>query len=134
MIKDLDSETEKLYYSILEGLFNKKGKEVIEINLVNVENSICKYFIICHGDSNTQVRAITESIEEKVNEYLNISAWHKEGLENMQWVLLDYIDIIVHIFQKPFRDYYNLEDLWADGKIKRLEDVGNFKKLIKTNG
>ena len=133
MSKDLDLKTEKLYYSILEGLFSKKGKEVTEINLAEVENSICKYFIICHGESNTQVRAISDSIEEKVKEVLNISAWHKEGKENLQWVLLDYIDIIVHIFQKPYRDYYNLEELWADGKIKQIEDVGNFTKLIKSD-
>jgi len=129
-----DSETKKLYYSILEGLFSKKGQEVTEINLTRVDNAICDYFIICHGDSNTQVRAIADSVEEQVKKNVNIKSWHTEGIDNLQWVLIDYIDIIVHIFQKPYRDYYNLEGLWGDGKIKRIEDVGSFKKLIESNG
>ena len=129
-----DSETKKLYYSILEGLFSKKGQEVTEINLTRVDNAICDYFIICHGDSNTQVRAIADSVEEQVKKNVNIKSWHTEGTDNLQWVLIDYIDIIVHIFQKPYRDYYNLEGLWGDGKIKRIEDVGSFKKLIESNG
>ena len=134
MSEDLDLDTKKLYYSILEGLFSKKGQNVVEINLLEVKNSICEYFIICHGESNIQVKSITESIEEKVKDNLNVSAWHKEGTDNLQWVLLDYGEIIVHVFQKPYRDYYNLEELWADGKIKEIEDVGDYTKLIKANG
>lgn len=123
-------ETEKIYYLILEGIFSKKGQEVVEINLYNVHNSICNYFIICQGESKTQVKAIAESIEEKVKKELNINSFHKEGFENSQWILLDYGDIIVHIFQKEYREYYNLEELWADGETKEIEDVGDFTKLI----
>ena len=121
-----DPNTEQLYNSIIEGVFSKKGKEVVEINLSNLESSFCTYFIICHGDSNTQVNAIAESVENQVKKDWNTSAWHKEGNENAHWVLLDYADIIVHIFQKPYRDFYNLEDLWADAKVQKIED----KKFI----
>ncbi len=116
-------ETKKLYDSIIEGVFRKKGKEVIEINLTGSEHAFCNYFIICHGESNTQVKAIADSVEKKVKEDLDQTAWHKEGTGNSHWVLLDFSDIVVHIFQKPYREFYNLEDLWADGKIQKIEDL-----------
>ncbi len=116
-------EIKDLYNSIVEGVLSKKAKEVIEINLSDLDYFLCNYFIICHGDSNTQVKAIAESVEKNVKESLKLPAWHKEGLNNCQWVLLDYTDIVVHIFQKEFRDYYNLEEFWAHGRIQKIEDV-----------
>lgn len=112
---------ELLLASILEGIKRKKGKEIININLSEIQNSFCQNFIICHGESNTQVNAIAESVQDIVMEEQNQKVWHKEGLDNCHWVLLDYSDIVVHIFQKDFRDFYRLEDLWADATIDKIE-------------
>ncbi|MFO7934239.1 MAG: ribosome silencing factor [Bacteroidales bacterium] len=107
---------------IIQAIQEKKGKEITSIDLSEVENSICDCFIICHGDSNTQVDAITGSIEKKLKEDAGIRAHHVEGLQNSQWVLMDYFDILVHVFQKEFRTFYNLEELWADGEIVKLDN------------
>jgi len=112
-----NNEIEKIVDNVIEGIRGKKGKEIVCINLSALENSICRYFIICHGDSNTQVSAIALGIEKVMEQKLNEKVWRKQGLENAHWVLLDYIDVVVHIFQKEFRDFYNLEELWADGQF-----------------
>lgn len=102
---------------ILEAIREKKGHQIVSIDLSEVENSICDFFIICHGESVTQVGAISESIEKKLKKEARMRAHHVEGLKNSQWVLLDYYDILVHVFQEEFRSFYQLEELWADGKI-----------------
>ncbi len=126
MIIAYKPEKEPIIYHIIEGIKEKKGKEIVSINLTALETAVCRYFIICHGDSNTQVSAIAQWIEKILEENLNEKAWRKQGFENAQWILLDYVDIVVHIFQKEFRDFYNLEELWADGKINRIEERINF--------
>jgi len=105
---------------IIEAIQEKKGHEIVSIDLRQVENSICDCFIICHGESDTQVGAITDSIEKKLKEESGIRAHHVEGRQNSQWVLLDYFDVLVHVFQKEFRTFYGLEELWADGKVTRV--------------
>ena len=105
---------------ILEAIREKKGHEIVSIDLTKVENSICDCFIICHGESVTQVGAITDSIERKMKEEARIRAHHVEGLRNSQWVLLDFFDILVHVFQEEYRSFYRLEELWADGKVTRV--------------
>ncbi len=107
---------------IIEGIKEKKGKEIVSIDISKLENSVCRYFIICHGDSNTQVSAIANWIEKVVEDELDEKVWKKQGFENAQWILLDYVDVVVHIFQKETRDFYNLESLWADGKIEKFEN------------
>jgi len=102
---------------IIEAIQEKKGHQIVTIDLSEIENSICEYFIICHGESVTQVGAIVESIEKKLKEEGRIRAHHVEGLQNSQWVLLDYFDILVHVFQEEYRSFYKLEELWADGKV-----------------
>lgn len=102
---------------ILEAIREKKGHQIVSIDLSEVENSLCDCFIICHGESTTQVGAITNSIEKKLKEEAGVRAHHVEGLKNSQWVLLDYFDILVHVFQEEFRSFYRLEELWADGKV-----------------
>ncbi len=117
-------DTELLLETIVQGIQNKKGSDIVTVDLTVLENSFCQFFVICHGNSNIQVSAIAESVEERVREDLQEKVWHREGLENAQWVLLDYGDVVVHIFQKEFRDFYNLEELWADANIKRIEENG----------
>jgi len=108
---------------IVEAIQDKKGHQIVTIDLSEVENSICDYFIICHGESHTQVGAIADSVEKKMKEEARIRAHHVEGLQNSQWVLLDYFDILVHVFQEDYRSFYRLEELWADGKVTRIEET-----------
>ena len=112
----------KLISSIIKGILEKKGHEVVCIDLSNVENAICECFVICHGESNTQVNAIAASIEKETTEQLSMRPYSVEGAGNAEWILLDYGHTVVHIFQKPFRMRYQLEDLWGDGKITHIEE------------
>ena len=102
---------------IVEAIREKKGHQIVTIDLSEVDHSICDSFIICHGESSTQVGAITESIEKKLKEEAGIRAHHVEGLQNSQWVLLDFFDVLVHVFLEEYRSFYKLEELWADGKV-----------------
>jgi len=108
---------------IVNAIQEKKGHQIVTINLSEVENSICEYFIICHGESVTQVGAIVECIERKLKEEGRTRAHHVEGLQNSQWVLMDYFDILVHVFQKEYRSFYKLEELWADGKVTEVKET-----------
>lgn len=117
-------DTERLLETILEGIQNKKGNDIVKVDLTVLENTFCQYFVICHGNSNIQVSAIAESVEVIVKKNLQERVWHREGLENAHWVLLDYGDIVVHIFQEEFREFYNLEELWGDAKIEYIDEKG----------
>ena len=129
-MKDED-KAETLVDIIIKGIQEKKGKEIINIDLTELENAVCEYFIICHGDSNVHVGAIADSVEQAVKESFNEKASHKEGFENAQWILLDFNSIVVHVFQKKFRDFYKLEELWADGNLERInEDLYLSKRKI----
>ena len=121
LVKEID--TVKLGEAIIDGIIEKKGKEVTQINLQDTNNSVCDVFIIAHGDSGVQVKAIAKNIEEKIREKFNFKSFHTEGFENAEWILLDYGEILVHIFQKETREYYKLEELWADAKIKLVTEA-----------
>ncbi|NJO68285.1 MAG: ribosome silencing factor [Bacteroidetes bacterium] len=116
-------EVDKTIECIVKGIQDKKGKEILSIDLTKLDNAVCRYFIICHGDSNTQVNAIAQSIEKFMEEDMHERVWHSQGYENAQWILLDYFDYMVHIFQKDTREFYNIESLWADGKIEHFTEV-----------
>src|SRR4030042_5799973 len=107
-------KAEELDHIIIEGILEKKGKDIISIDLSGLDNSVCDSFIISHGGSGTQVRAIADHIEEKVKKQLNFNVLHKEGYENLQWILLDYSSLVVNIFDQETRKYYQLEELWAE--------------------
>jgi len=117
-----EKETEQLINAIVEGIQRKKGQEIIKIDLTKINHTECKYFIICHGNSVTQVDAIAHSVEDTVEELINESAWHKDGYRNSIWILLDYADVMVHIFQKESRNFYDLENLWADAHIELIKE------------
>lgn len=112
----------KLKDWIIEGIEEKKGSDIVTIDLRKIENSFCDYFIICQGNSNTQIQAIASFVEKVVKEKTGEKILHKEGLENAQWIILDYGNILVHVFDKDTRMYYNLEELWADGVITKLKN------------
>ena len=117
-----EKATEQLINAIVEGIQRKKGLEIIKIDLTKINHTECKYFIICHGNSVTQVDAIAHSVEDTVEELVNESAWHKDGYRNSIWILLDYADVMVHIFQKESRNFYDLENLWADAHIELIKE------------
>ena len=106
--------TQTLLQTIVAGIQERKGKAIVSLDFSPIENSVCKYFVICNGDSNTHVNAIADSVNEFTKNKLNMTAWHIEGRENSHWVILDFVDIVVHVFQEQYRNFYNLEDLWAD--------------------
>ena len=108
---------DKTLTNILKGIENVKGENISIIDFSNIENTICKYFVICDCKSNTQVNAISNSIKKTLSKNIREKPFQIEGLENKNWVLLDYVDVVVHIFKKEFREIYNLEELWSDAKI-----------------
>lgn len=119
------SNNDLLLSNIIEGILEKKGLEIVDLDLSKVHNAFCDHFIICHAESNTQVNAIADSVEKKVKENLNERVGHREGLENATWVLLDYYNIVVHVFQREIRSYYKLEELWGDAQITRIKESYN---------
>ena len=121
-MKKKSDETEVLLESILAGIFEKKGLNVLKIDLRKLENRVTDYFIICHATTGTQVRAISDSVEDTVRKKAGEKPNHIEGLDNCFWVLLDYSNVIVHVFQEKYRNFYSLESLWADASIEGIED------------
>lgn len=116
-----EKDSEQLIDAILEGIQRIKGMDIIKIDLTKINHSECNYFIICHGNSTTQVDAIARSVEKTVEELVGETAWHKDGYENSIWVLLDYADVMVHVFQHETRKFYDLENLWADAAIEKIQ-------------
>jgi ribosome-associated protein len=111
-----------LLKSVVKGIYEKKGHDVLKIDLRNLENRIADYFVICHGTSVTQVDSICDSVEYTVRKMAGEQPLHLEGLDNCFWVLLDYSNVIVHIFLEKYRNFYSLESLWADATIEAMED------------
>ncbi len=100
------------------GMQEKKGNEIVRLDLRNIFSSVSDYFVICHADSATQVKAIANSVEEEIFKATRQEPWRKEGLEYGEWILLDYIDVVIHIFRTDKREFYGVEELWGDADIK----------------
>jgi ribosome-associated protein len=115
------SETEILSGLIIKGIQDKKGKDIVQMDLTNVKNAICDSFIICHGTSRVQVEALANAIEAEVTKAVGVKPSHREGFENAEWILLDYFNVVVHVFQENIRGFYKLENLWADAEINHFE-------------
>jgi ribosome-associated protein len=122
-MKKRSDEAELLLSSVIKGIFEKKGQRVLKIDLRKLENRITDYFIICQASSGTQVSAICDSVDDTVRKETGDKPLHLEGLDNCFWVLLDYGNVIVHVFLEEYRTFYNLESLWADATIEALEDT-----------
>ena len=110
-----------LIATIIEGIEGVKGQDITLLDLRAIENTVSSYFIICNGTSNTQVNAIVSSIHKTVSKTLRDKPINTEGADNAEWVLMDYVDIVVHVFQKPIRERYDIESLWGDAKIISIE-------------
>ncbi len=116
-----NNNSDTLISTILEGIEDVKGKDIKILDLRDIENTVCDYFIICEGNSNTQVNAIVNAVQKKVSKTLKDHPWHVEGSENAEWVLMDYVNVVVHVFQKHIREYYDIESLWGDAKTTIIE-------------
>ncbi len=112
---------DQLITEIVRGIEKVKGLKINILDLREIENTVCDYFIICEGNSNTQVNAISGSIQKTVSKAIKDKPWHVEGEANAEWILLDYINVVVHVFQKQIREYYDIESLWGDAKITTIE-------------
>tara|TARA_B100001173_G_scaffold108478_1_gene93952 strand:+ start:29 stop:400 length:372 start_codon:yes stop_codon:yes gene_type:complete len=106
--------SEILLDKIIHGIENVKGEDIQKMDLRKIENTPCEFFVICSGNSNTQVSAIVNSIKKKVSKTLREKPLHTEGLEIAEWVLIDYVNVVVHVFQRKTREFYKIEELWGD--------------------
>ena len=116
------TETEILVAKIVEALQDKKGRNIITMNLTGIQGSICQYFVICEGGSPTQVSALSDSVWDKVSNDLKEKPLGAVGMKESQWIAMDYGTVIVHIFLPELRSYYNLENLWADAEVKEFTE------------
>jgi ribosome-associated protein len=111
---------DELIAVILKAIDEIKGVNIQLLDLREIENTVCDYFVICTGTSNTHVNAIAGIIQKKVGKLCKEKPWHVEGEGNADWVLLDYVNVVVHVFQKQIREYYDIESLWGDAKITEI--------------
>ena len=105
---------------IVHGIENVKGEDIQVLDLREIDNTPCDYFVICSGNSNTQVSAIVGSVQKNVSKLLKEKPFHTEGSDVAEWVLIDYVNVVVHVFQKQIREYYNIEELWGDAKTTQI--------------
>ena len=115
-----ETSADQLIAKIIEGIEEVKGQNIDILDLRDIENTVCDYFVICNGTSNTQVAAIVNSIQKIASKELKEKPWHVEGLDNSEWVLMDYVNVVVHVFQKHIREFYDIESLWGDAKITSI--------------
>lgn len=113
--------SEQLVETIVEAMQEKKAENIVMLDLRETGSSVADFFIICHGTSNVQVNAIASGVERDTRDALKEKPWKKEGLQNAQWIILDYVNVVVHVFYEEMRDYYKLEELWGDAKITNYE-------------
>lgn len=116
---------DELITLIIEGIEEVKGHNINLLDLREIENTVCDYFIICNGTSNTHVNAIVNSIQKLVSKQLKDKPWHVEGSDTAEWVLMDYVNVVVHVFQEETRSYYDIEGLWGDAKVTAIESSFN---------
>ncbi|TWR29817.1 ribosome silencing factor [Mucilaginibacter pallidiroseus] len=107
----------------IHGMQEKKGNDLVRLDLRGVNSSVADYFVICHADSATQVKAIANSVEDEIYKAMQAEPWRKEGLEHGEWILLDYVDVVIHIFRTDKREFYGVEDLWGDAEIKSYKSA-----------
>ena len=117
-----ETDTKQLVDTIVSAMADKKGLDIAFIDFTNASNTVARYFVICHGSSNVHVDTLADGVIDGVRKDLGTKPWNKEGYENAEWILLDYADVVVHIFYEPTRRFYALEKLWGDATIEELSD------------
>ncbi len=106
---------------VVAAMQEKKGKKIVSLDLTELPDAVTNYFVICHATSKTQVNALYDYVEEMVRKNCGEHPYHREGYENAEWILIDYVDVVVHIFLEETRNFYNLEGLWADAKVTEYQ-------------
>ena len=119
------ASADELIALIIAGIEEVKGVDINLLDLREIENTVCDYFVICNGTSNTHVNAIVSSIQKTVSKSIKDKPWHIEGADNAEWVLMDYVNVVVHVFQKHVREFYDIEGLWGDAKVTMVESSYN---------
>jgi ribosome-associated protein len=117
MKKNKQISSELLCDLVVHGMQEKKGFDIVKMDLRKIPNAITDFFIICSGNSDTQIDAISGSVDDEVFKGSKENPWHREGIQNKEWILLDYVDVVVHIFRKDRREYYDIESLWGDAEF-----------------
>ena len=112
---------DKLLETIIEAIKDKKGKNIVSLDMTKTDGAICSYFVICNADSTTQVAAIAAGVEDEVEKQLKTRVWRTDGASNALWIAMDYLDVVVHIFQTEMRTFYKLDELWADAPLTRYQ-------------
>ena len=124
MRKRKDTEaSELLYKAIVEGMQENKAQDIVVLDLRKLSSAVCDYFVICSGESSTQVDGIANSVARFTRQELKEKPWHIEGKSNSEWILLDYIDVVCHIFYKDARKFYELEELWSDAERTNIPNI-----------
>ncbi|MDP5060738.1 ribosome silencing factor [Maribacter sp. IgM3_T14_3] len=124
-MQESKTSQDELIALIIQGIDEVKGHNINLLDLREIENTVCDYFIVCNGTSNTHVNAIVGSIQKTVSKAIQDKPWHVEGEDNAEWVLMDYVNVVVHVFQKQVREYYDIEGLWGDAKFTTIESSVN---------
>jgi ribosome-associated protein len=117
------SESAYISELAIHGIQEKKGNDIVRLDLRDLNSSVTDYFVVCHADSTTQVKAIANSVEDEIYKALKQDPWRKEGLEHGEWILLDYVNVVIHIFRTDKREFYGVEDLWGDAEIKSYKSA-----------
>lgn len=115
--------SEELSNLVVKGMEDRKAEEIVLMDLRDVKGAVTDFFVLCSGNSDTQIESIAESIEKEVNESTSENPWRKEGFTNKEWILIDYVNVVAHIFKKDKRQFYGLEDLWGDAKVIHIENA-----------
>ena len=124
MVKNkIAQESTSISELVIHGIQEKKGNDIVRLDLRNIHSSVADYFVVCHAESSTQVKAIAQSVEEEVFKALKLDPWRKEGLQNADWIVLDYIDVVVHVFKTDKREFYGIEDLWGDAEMQSFKSA-----------
>ncbi|MFD1771319.1 ribosome silencing factor [Sphingobacterium suaedae] len=123
MSKNKTELSGKLAEIVVVGMQEKKGNDIVRMDMRNVNATLSDYFVICHADSTIQVNAIAKSVEEEVYKAFGQEPWHKEGHGNGEWILLDFVDVVVHIFKTEKRSHYGIEDLWGDAQVQSYQSA-----------
>ena len=116
--KSLNDDPDFVLSQIVKGMQDKKAKKIISLDLSGIPNTVTHYFVICHAQSKQQVSALYDNVVEEVQKNCGVKPFHREGIENSEWILIDYFDVVVHVFLEDTRAFYHLEDLWADATLK----------------
>lgn len=119
--KRKDGSSKKLCDAVVKGMVEKKAADILVMDLRKVKNAVADFFVICSGGSDKQLDAITQSIDEEVYKAVKENPWHVEGKNNKEWMLLDYFDVVAHVFRKDKRDFFALEKLWGDAEMTEID-------------